>query len=69
MFLILKCYDKKNLCIKRWLNIDDWEIHLQSKVRQARSIIKIFRGIESESVPLKSVIDLKIKRSKFRTQF
>ena len=28
IFLILKCYEKKNLGIKRWLNIDDWEIPL-----------------------------------------
>ena len=28
IFLILKCYETKNLGIKRWLNIDDWEIPL-----------------------------------------
>ena len=67
IFLILKCYEKKNLGIKRWLNIDEWEIPLETRVRQTRSIIKTFRGVESESVPLKSVIQ--IKRSKFITQF
>ena len=69
IFLILKCYEKKNSGIKRWLNIDDLEIPLETRVRQARSIIKTFRGVESESVPLKSVIDLQIKRSLFITQF
>ena len=37
--------------------------------KQTREVIKIRRGVESEAVPILSVLDLQVKRSEFITEF
>ena len=69
LYLILKTYEKKNIGMKRMMNIDDDDISIALRHKQTREIIKIRRGVESETVPILSVLDLQVKRSEFITEF
>ena len=69
IYLILKTYEKKNVGIKRMMNIDDENLSIALRHRQTREVIKTQRGIESDTVPILSVLDLQVRRSEFITEF
>ena len=69
LYLILKTYEKKNAGLKRMMNIDDKSLSIVLRHKQTREVIKIRRGVESEAVPILSVLDLQLKRSEFITEF
>ena len=67
IYLILKTYEKKNVGIKRMMNIDDENLSIALRHRQTREVIKTQRGVESDTVPILSVLDLQVRRSEFIT--
>lgn len=68
MSLTLKIYENKNKGIKRLFPNDD-EMETAEKIMEARSVLKSLRGIESECIPLPSVLRLHFSRATFLAEF
>ena len=66
LYLVLKSYETKNKGLNRlFLSSDDFSIPIASRLSQTREIIKSFKGSESETIPILSVLDLQVKRSEY----